>query len=64
MKRITLFVPEVILDLIGKAAKGKQIPYSQLIRAAIWEQLKKESLIGADILNDLGIQAQCYYKKG
>ena len=63
MKRVTLYIPEVILEVIANVAKSKQLPYSQLIREAIWEQLKKERLIGVDILNDLTVQAQCYVKK-
>jgi hypothetical protein len=63
MISITFFVPDSILKIVKQEAIRKNIPYSQLIRAAIWEQLKKERLIGADILNDLTVQAQCYVKK-
>lgn len=63
IKRVTLYIPEVILELIAKAAIAKKLPYSQLIRAAIWEHLKKERLIGPEIMDDLTLQAQCFVKK-
>jgi hypothetical protein len=63
MKRITLNIPDSILKIVKEEAKRKNIPYSQLIRAAIWEQLKNEKLIGQDLLDDLTVQAQCFVKK-
>lgn len=63
MVSFTVFLPENILKLVRNEAKSKGIPYSQLIRAAIWEYLTKRRLIGKDVFEDITTQAQCYVKE-
>ena len=58
-----IFIPENVLNIVRNEAKSKGTPYSQLIRAAIWEYLLERRLIGKEVLNDITTQAQCYVKE-
>lgn len=63
MTKTMIFIPENVLSIVRNDAKSKGIPYSQLIRAAIWEYLQKRRLIDNDIFEDITTQAQCYVKE-